>query len=173
MKSRRKYSKKQIVKRRKKSRAKGTKAPTSWIERVSGMPKTWWVHSVQSLITKHSRPTKNPWHGMTDSSKVVADLVKLVQKRAMPKKGRPYDENMRMAAILSYVLALWYLRLHRAKSYDSRRPVRLRQGAYWNRMDYCQALFRAMVDESEDQIYFPGQPWETPFHPYPTDGFFQ
>jgi hypothetical protein len=77
-----------------------------------------------------------------------------------------------MACILSYVLALWVLRLSRAKSYDPRRPVRLRQGAYWNRLGYAQALFMAIMDESLDPKLFPGQRWETPFDPYPTDGYF-
>ena len=102
----------------------------------------------------------------------MADLVKLVQKRGMPKKGPPYDGNMRMACVLSYVLALWYLRLHRAKAYDPRRPVKLRQGAYWSRLGYAQALFVAITDESLDPKMFPGQNWESPWNPHTTDGYF-
>ena len=101
----------------------------------------------------------------------MAELVNLAQKHGMPKKGT-YDGNMRMASILSYVLALWVLRLIRAKSYDPRRPVRLRQAAYFHRLGYANALFLAITDESLDPKMFPGQRWETPFDPYPTDGYF-
>ena len=138
---------------------------------MTGKPKSWWVAATQALITKHSRPTKDPRHGQTRTGMVVAELVALVEKTSFRKKER-FDGNMRMAAVLSYVLALWYLRVHRAKSYDPRRPVALRRGAYWSRMGYLNALFLAITDESEDQLYFPGQRWETPFDPYPTDGYF-
>lgn len=160
-------------KKKRRSRRKGSiKKATSWIESLTGKGGIWWVSEVQRLVTKHSRPTKNPWHGTTQTEKVMADLVKLVRKHGMPKKGPQYDGNMRMACILSYVLALWYLRLHRAKSYDPRRPVRLRQAAYFHRLGYANALFLAITDESRDQTFFPGQKWETPFDPYPTDGYF-
>jgi len=79
---------------------------------------------------------------------------------------------MRMASILSFILATWYLRLHRAKMYDPRRPVRHRQAAYWSRLSYANALFLAITDESKDAEMFPGQRWEMPFDPYPTDGYF-
>lgn len=172
MKSIRKYSKKRTAKRRKKSRSKELKVAVSWIELFTDKNEAWWVSEIQRLIVKHSRPTKDPWHGTTQTEKVVVDLVKLVQKHGMPKTGPQYDGNMRMACILSYVLALWYLRLHRAKAYDPRRPVRNRQAAYFGRLNYANALFLAITDESLDQKLFPGQRWETPFDPYPTDGYF-
>ena len=100
------------------------------------------------------------------------DLVRLVRKHGMPKTGPQYDGNMRIACVLSYVLALWVLRLSRAKSYDPRRPVKLRQTAYFSRLGYANALFLAIMDESLDSTLFPGQRWETPFDPYPTDGYF-
>ena len=129
------------------------------------------MRTVQELIQKNSRPTKDPWHGATNTERMIKDLVQVIIKVAFPKKGR-YDGNMRMAAILSYVLALWYLRIHRAKSYDPRRPVNARQQAYYTRLDYANALFFAIEDESLDPTCFPGQKWESPFDPYPTDGYF-
>ena len=117
----------------------------SWIEAMTGQDAKWWVAEVQGLITKHSRPTKNPWHGTTKTSMAMAELITLVQKHGMPKKGPAYDGNMRMASILSFILATWYLRLHRAKSYDPRRPVRHRQAAYWSRLGYATALFMAIM----------------------------
>ena len=145
---------------------------SSWIEQLTGKDGAWWISEIQRLITKHTRPTKNLWHGTTATDAVMIDLINLARKYGMPKKGPPYDGNMRMACILSYILALWYLRLHRAKAYDPRRPVRHRQAAYFNRLDYANALFLAITDESLDPTLFPGQRWEAPFDPYPTDGYF-
>ncbi len=143
----------------------------SWIMQVSGKSKTWWVRIVQELIQKHSRKTKDPWHGATNIERVVKELVQIIKRVAFRKKGR-YDGNMRMAAVLSYVLAIWYLRIHRAKSYDPRRPVKARKAAYFTRLNYATALFYAIEDESMDPVHFPGQKWESPFDPYPTDGYF-
>lgn len=164
--------KKKESRRKRRAAPRDKKAPVSWIEALTGKDRAWWVSEVQRLIPKHSRPTKNPWHGTTDTEKVVADLAKLVQRHGMPKKGQAYDGNMRMACLLSYVLALWYLRLHRGKIYDPRRPVKLRQAAHFNRLAYAQALFLAITDESLDPAMFPGQRWEMPFGPYLTDGYF-
>jgi|SRR3990167_9951670 len=144
----------------------------SWIEAMTGKDVLWWVSETQRLISKHSRPTKNPWHRATKTGMVIAELINLVQRHGMPKRGPAYDGNMRMASILGFVLSVWYLRLHRAKSYDPRRPVRHRQQAYWSRLGYATALFMAIVDESKDAEMFPGQRWEMPFDPYPTDGYF-
>lgn len=158
--------------RKKRTRRQAKKSSGSWIESLTGKDAAWWVSEVQRLITKHSYKTKDPWHKATREEKVVMDLVRLVRKHGMPKTGPSYDGNMRIACILSYVLALWVLRLSRAKSYDPRRPVRLRQGAYWNRLGYAQALFMAITDESLDPTLFPGQNWESPWDPRTTDGFF-
>ena len=165
------------MKRRKKSepkpkiKRKSEKHPTesSWIASVTGKPRRWWVAEVQRLISKHSRPTKDPHHGQTRTGAVIAELVGIVHK-TFPKK-ETFDGNMRMAAVLSYVLALWYSRLHRAKSFDPRRPVKHRQAAYWNRLGWADAMFLTLVDESEDPEYFP-QRWENPFDPWTLDGYF-
>ena len=164
------------VKRRKKSepkpkiKRKSEKHPTesSWIASVTGKPRRWWVAEVQRLISKHSRPTKDPHHGQTRTGAVIAELVGIVHK-TFPKK-ETFDGNMRMAAVLSYVLAIWYSRLSRAKAYDPRRPVAHRKMGYANRLAWAMAL--ALMDESEDAEHFPGQRWEMPYDPYPTDGYF-
>ncbi len=144
--------------------------PIDWLAATTGHDGRWWVAKIQALITKHSRPTKDPRHGRTMTGKMIADLVREIEKTAPTKYA--FDGNMRMANILSLVLATWYLRVHRAKSYDPRRPVALRKQAYFSRLGYAMALFRAIEDESQDQEHFPGQRWETPFDPYPTDGYF-
>ena len=144
--------------------------PTDWLSASTGHDARWWVAKIQGFIVKHTKPTKDPWHGRTATRRAMADLMREVE-RTRPKTGR-YDENMRMASVLSLVLATWYLRVHRAKSYDPRRPVKLRKAAYFNRLGYAAAFFLAIEDESLDQEHFPGQKWETPFDPYPTDGYF-
>lgn len=95
--------------------------------------------------------------------------MKEIQRRF--PKSEQYDGNMRMAATLSYVLGFWYSRLHRAKCYDPRRPVRLRKAAYFQRYSWALAMFNALLDESDDCDMFK-QKWETPFDPFPTDGYF-
>ena len=150
-------------------RAKSKAAP-DWLQALTGKAGPWWIDRVQTLIGKHSRRTKDPKHDRTDPRKWLGDLTQEVVRRA-PKRGR-YDENMRTACILAMVLSLWYTRVHRAKIYDPRRPVELRKQAYFTRQVFTEAMFHIMTDESQDPTYFPGQQWETPFHPYPTDGVF-
>lgn len=159
--------KRSLIRRKKKAKRE---KPIDWLSASTGYDGKWWVAKVQALIVKHSRPTKDPWHGTTETARMLSDLVREVERTA-PKEGR-FDENMRAASVLSLALATWYLRVHRAKSYDPRRPVKLRKAAYFNRLGYATALFLAMEDESLDQEHFPGQRWETPFDPYPTDGYF-
>jgi len=142
----------------------------AWIKRVSGKPRLFWVAVVQGLIKAYSKPTKDPWHGSCDPDEVVKGIVFAIRRYAFPKKAR-FDGNMRMAAVLSYVFTLWYCRVHRAKAYDPRRPVRHRKDAYFTRLDYMHAMFDAMEDESLDSIHFT-QKWESPFDPFPTDGYF-
>mgnify|MGYP001573328310 CR=1 FL=1 len=158
-------------KRKNKTKEHSRERSASWIELMTAKDAKWWVAKVQTLIAKHSKPTKNPWHGTTKTGMVIAELTNEVQK-TFPRKGPAYDGNMRMASVLSYVLAVFYLRLHRAKSYDPRRPVKARQAAYWSRLHYATALFMAVVDESMDAEMFPGQNWESPWDPRTTDGYF-
>ena len=155
----------------KKHRQQKQVAETSWIAYMTGKPRKWWVAEVQRLISKHSRPTKDPHHGQTQTMKAVAELVSTVHK-TFPKKGERFDGNMRMAAVLSYVLALWYSRLSRAKSYDPRRPVAHRKAGYAHRLAWAMAMTLALMDESEDAEHFPGQNWESPWDPRTTDGYF-
>ena len=156
--------------KRSKRRHKATEPQQQWVGAVTGKDRKYWVALVQKLIAKHSRPTKDPWHGVTATAKVIEALVKEIVK-TYPKQER-FDENMRMAAVLSYILATWYARVHRAKSYDPRRPVRLRKDAFMSRQRWAVAMFQTVIDESEDAEMFPGQKWETPWDPNPTDGFF-
>lgn len=141
-----------------------------WLCEVTGHDRKWWVARVQGLITKHSKPTKDPHHAETATANVITDLTRDLQ-RLWDGTGR-FDGNMRTVAVLSIVLATWYLRVHRAKIYDPRRPVKLRRSAYYQRLSYAMAMFKAIEDESLDAEMFPGQNWEFPFSDHATDGYF-
>lgn len=143
----------------------------NWLEEQTGQSSAWWMATVQRLIGKHSTPPpKGKKHGTTDVTAWLTDLVKMVERR-FPPDGQ-YDENMKAAAVLSQVLALWYLRVHRAKALDSARPISHRQSAYLRRQEYVVALLLAAMDEREDAAYFPGQRWQLPFTPDATSGDF-
>ena len=167
----------QREKKRVRNRPATTAAPRQldFIGQVTGKERGWWVAFIQGRITARAKRSKDPWHDQSDSQKVMNDVVaeirRLIYDKAKKEK-RAFDSNMALAMGTSYVLAVWYLRLHRAKSYDPRRPVKLRQAAYWHRYAFARAIFDAIVDESQDPKYFPGQRWESPFDPYPTDGYF-
>ena len=160
------------MKKRKPKRVKKRQPkPSDWLAAITGNDGKWWVARVQSLVTKHARPTRDPRHKTAEPEKIVADLVREIMKAAR-RTNRVGDGNMLAACALSLILATWFLRLSRAKSYDPRRPVALRKQAYFSRLGYATALFRAIEDESQDQEHFPGQNWETPFSDHPTDGYF-
>lgn len=91
--------------------------------------------------------------------------------RTLPREG-VYDGNMRAGLVLSYALALWYFRLHRAKCFDPRRPVAGRQLAYATWLRNVAAFALLAVDGREDHAYFPGQQWDDPFGPEARDGSF-
>ena len=161
----------QKKRRSKRARKKIGLKPSDWLAAITGHDGRWWVARVQSFVTKHARPTRDPKHKTAEPEKIIADLTREIMKAAK-KTNRVGDGNMLAACALSLILATWYLRLSRAKSYDPRRPVRLRKAAYFSRLNYAAALFLAMEDESFDQGHFPGQNWETPFDPRTTDGYF-
>jgi hypothetical protein len=124
---------------------------------------------IQKEISKATKKTKDPNHGKTNvrvwSKKLVNEIMK-----AMPKEGT-YDENMRFAATMGFVLVLWYARLHKAKIYDPRRPIKTRQTAYHQWMLFCHSIFNAMMDESLDAEFFK-QHFDPPFSPHAVDGVF-
>lgn len=141
-----------------------------WLKDMTHQGAVWWVAAIQSLIGKHSKKTKDPKHDRTDTRKMLHELVDLVMKR-MPATGY-YDENMRACAVLSMVTALWYARVNRAKCFDPRRPVFERGVSYENWLNYSMAMVRQLLDERDDDTFFPGQQWESPFAKSATNGDF-
>src|SRR5207247_9154019 len=113
----------------------------------------------------------DPRHDQTRHDQWLVQVMREVI-RTFPTRGR-YDGNMRLAAVLSHVLALWYLRVHRAKCYDPRRPVADRRYAFESWLGYVRALSTLAVDERDDAAHFPDQHWDPPYSPHAIDGTFR
>lgn len=133
-----------------------------WIEQTTGLSDHDWVVTIQTLIGKYSSASDDPQHDQTDVKGWMQELTEFVMK-SFPVTGPAYDENMRIARVMSYILALWYSRLHLAKVSDPRRPVSIRRDAYKSRQEWLDTLFHAITDIQHDPSYFPGQQWEHPF----------
>jgi len=142
-----------------------------WLEEKTDHDRKWWVARVQYWIDRYSFPTDDPDHDSTETGLVVMRLTQDVGYCAEQRKGQ-FDENMYAAAVLSQVLSLWYLRVHRAKCLDPNRPIKHRKKAYEQWHKYTQALSSNMTDERLDPTHFPGQDWDTPFSPNAKDGEF-
>lgn len=151
---------------------------SEWIEDATSKPRAYWVARVQQLIQENSEPNPdNPQHPETDAGAFLLQLVAEVLESAPLSSWQtgvpPYDGNMRAAAILGYVLSLWFARIARAKLYDPNRPLGNALPIYKSRyLAWCHALAAALFDESEDSTYFPGQKWQYPFAPGAKGGFF-
>lgn len=141
----------------------------SWLERATRRSPAWWIGKVQREITRASTPSDNPKHDTTDARRWIERVMEAVVG-SLPAGF--YDGNMRAAAVLSQVLALWYLRVHRAKCYDPTRPVASRQQGLEDWLGYATALGALALDERHDAAAFPHQDWESPFDPDATDGTF-
>lgn len=144
--------------------------PASWIAEMTNRPAQEWVAAIQREIKIASRPSKDPKHDQTDPQLWVDAIAKAVLATA-PKHGQ-YDENLRTAAVLGYVLLLWHFRCHRAKIHDPRRPIAKRREAYAKWLACAAAVQALPLDEREDGVMFPGQKWESPFAWHATDGTF-
>lgn len=112
-----------------------------------------WLRFVEELISLSTTPPmktgKHKGHGHTDVSKWVQALHVSVQGYiAATSKGKPYDGNMRTAALLGAILVTWYANVHRAKSYDPNRPLAIRRRAARQRREYLRALFEAVNDDT-------------------------
>lgn len=151
-----------------------TNAANEWLETVTNRPAAYWMAACQQAVNKASSPSDDPKHDQTDVTAFISEVTRLVVA-SLPPEGSgeaPYDPNMRVAATLSLVLALWYGRLHYAKIHDPNRPASLRQRVYTRWWNWIHALFSAVLDEREDATFFPGQRWDFPFDPRAENGDF-
>ena len=140
----------------------------SWIQEKTNRSEEYWVARVQALISENTKSTEDG-HGETDEQ-WIHQLVDEIVSNLPPDET--YDGNMRMAALLSYVLGLWYASVHLAKMFDSNRPTFVRQRAFQNLQDWKTAMFESMTDISKLPTYFMGQPWQHPFDPEAKGGDF-
>jgi len=140
-----------------------------WLKESTEQSQEYWIARVQALIVRHSRKTKDPNHGTTNTRKVLHQLVDDVIDTFPPDER--YDGNMR-GLFMGMICALWYVRVHRAKCWDPNRPISHRRRAYSRWALFCRELFMAILDERKDGTYFHGQKWESPFVPDAKSGRF-
>ncbi len=143
----------------------------SWLRDMTHQGRPYWVSRVQTLIANNTKYNNETGHGETDTE-WIHQLVDEVEKGLPPLGSTPYDGNMRMAAILSMVLGLWYSQVHFAKTQDSHRPLFDRRMAAIKRQAWIMSMIDHITDTSGCSTYFPGQPWESPWSPEAKSGDF-
>ena len=136
-----------------------------------------WLERIESLISKHSTPArtrgKYKGHASTDSVAWVQELTVEVQKDIrLCNKGIGYDENMALASRMGQILAVWYCTVHRAKSFDARRPLNLRRDANFKVVRYRGLMVQMMSDDWLMFRAFPNQPYNYPWGEGAIDGDF-
>jgi hypothetical protein len=144
--------------------------PDSFLQTTTHRSPEWWVATIQQLIADASSPSEDPNHDTTDGAAWLKRLVDTVLDGLPPSND--YDGNMRAGAILSQALFVWYVRLHRAKWSDPRRPLELRQRAYEGWLAFVESTFAAVVDVRNDPVAFSGQEWDHPYSPKARSGGF-
>ena len=143
------------------------KKPKTWLQTQTGKTDRWWLKRVGDLIAANSNHVTR----VSDVAAWSKLLVEEVVERTEVPPGS--DGNMLHASVLGYLLTKWFVRLVRAKSYDPRRPVKVRRLMMRRLAGYCQEVTGFMVDESEDCVHFPKQKWDPPFAPGAKDGRFR
>lgn len=143
----------------------------AWLKSRTGKDFRWWNLFVGNAIARHARKTKKSVHDEVDVPDWMGDFTEELDRRVsrlLP--SNKYDNNMAFAASASYVLMRWFVRLARAKSYDPRRPVKVRRKMMGRLTEYCREVVGFMVDESGDADNYPKQEWDPPFAPGAKDG---
>lgn len=160
---------------RRKGEAK-KKAPIDYLDSRTGESTPVWILAVQRAIKDASTPPrtrgKYKGHSSTKVLKWIYSIAGQVMTRARIAQRKDRDENMGMAATLGMILCVWYVRIHRAKAMDPRRPIKLRRAALLQANEYVAELARVLHDDTWDPLVFPTQEWENPWHPKARDGKF-
>ncbi len=100
----------------------------TFVDVTTGKSLDWWFKTIQRLITKHSKPSKDhPGHDETNSRRVFRDLVGLLDNHLKPYGE--WDENMRFCATIGLVCLYWFVNVQLGKILDPNRPIRLRTEA--------------------------------------------
>lgn len=129
-----------------------------------------WLKLIEELILKHSSREvivrgKNKGHRMTDTVGWVEELTYICHKYLRRRnKGRDYDGNMALAALLGRVLVLWYCNVHRAKGFDPNRPLLNRKQVFTQLSRYRGRLVAGMSDDRlMGAVWGKQQQWNFPF----------
>src|SRR5258706_12689996 len=139
---------------------------------MTGHSRRWWIRFVEKRVAACSGPKWKDGHSRMTSYNWVGDVVMELFK-SFPKDGPMYDPNMRIAFLMTYVFGTWYTRLHHGKTFDPRRPKKIRQQSYnsWHRS--LMMLIGSFTSEDEDPFMFNGIPnYENPFDPKTKNGKF-
>lgn len=126
-----------------------------------------WLHGVESLIATHTTPARThgkfKGHGETDM-RWVWELRKICHNYIkVHNRGRTYDGNMALAALLGRVLVLWYCNVQRAKGFDPNRPLS-RRAVFAKLAKYRGNLIAGMADDRlMGAVWGKGQAWNFPF----------
>lgn len=127
-----------------------------------------WIGIVQDLIGKHSTKvrTRGPYkgHASTNSVAWVAELARICEEYIRQRnRGKPYDENMALAAMMGLILSAWYAQVHRAKGMDPNRPLSRRK--IFSRLARWRAALAVATtdDRIMGAVWGRGQAWNFPF----------
>lgn len=132
----------------------------SWLDDYTNHDEAYWVARVQRLVAENTVPREDG-HGDTDL-KWVHNLIDELENN-LPIGGAPYDGNMRMAAMTSMILALWFTQVANAKQHDPNRPTNDRQQASKKLRYYILDMIDNITDYHEHETHFPGQKWSDPW----------
>ncbi len=124
---------------------------------------------VESLIQKSTIPGKTTLVKTKDGEGVHSTntfnwIVELANEiiSEMPKKGN-YDGNMGLSFRMGVILLMWYTRVHRAKTMDPRRPIKVRKESYESWLASQAYLITHLYDDRDDATVWPGQEWNQPW----------
>lgn len=151
---------------------KKPKKPKDALEAYTGHDRRWWMAFVQKRIASCMTPKHKDGHSRMTSYNWIADVTVEILK-SFPKDGPAYDPNMRLAYLSSLVLATWYSRVHHSKTFDPRRPKKIRQQSYETWRGNVLVLVGSLFSEYDDPFVFNGKPnYENPFDPKAKSGKF-
>lgn len=149
----------------------------SYLSQGTGWSSSFWFNWIGERISYHSKPVFQDGvrrvHDTTNTPAWLKDLVQFVHDTILPKEIYDWskmDENIIVASIVGVILSHWSCRIIRAKSYDGRRPIEVRQNMMLALNQLHHTLFECMVNEAKDHIFCPSQGWDPPFAPGAQDG---
>lgn len=139
-----------------------------FLAQLTGHDRAWWFARIQKAVSDSGIKTGGA-HDEAQPIFFLSDVIREVVQ-TLPREGM-YDPNMRSALVTSYVLGLWYFRLHRAKCWHPARPLEVRRAAYDSWLRNVREFSTLWVDERDDHAFMP-QPYDNPFLPGAKSGKF-